>query len=138
MVATAHAERVWGWLLMGGTLTKELVVCAGVSTCAGLLLVLRGVVVGGCGGTSPGWVSGSSSTLLGPQVTGHVVVVPGTGRSVDREPLAELVLVGRRVCAGRGRWLFENCTVDASIFVKIKTHPLGGVVLGSLQFCCFC
>jgi hypothetical protein len=21
--------------------------------------------------------------------------------------------------------LFENCTVDASIFVKIKTHPLG-------------
>lgn len=39
---------------------------------------------------------------------------------------------------GRGRWLFENCTVDASIFVKIKTHPLGGVVLGSLQFCCFC
>ena len=53
-MATAHAERVWGWLLMGGTLTKELVVCAGVSTCAGLLLVLRGVVVGGCGGTSPG------------------------------------------------------------------------------------
>ena len=75
-----------------------------------------------------GWVSGSSSTLLGPQVTGHVVVVPGTGRSVDREPLT--FLVGRRVRAGRGRWLFENCTVDASIFEVIKMlilHSFVGV-----------
>jgi hypothetical protein len=78
------------------------------------------VVSGGCGGTSRAgsgacrahcWVLRSPATL---------VVVPGTGRSVDREPLAELVLVGRRVCAGRGRWLFENCTVDASIFEVIK------------------
>ena len=75
-----------------------------------------------------GWVSGSSSTLLGPQVTGHVVVVPGTGRSVDREPLT--FVVGRRVWAGRGRWLFENCTVDASIFEVIKMlilHSFVGV-----------
>jgi len=87
VVATAHAERVWGWLLMGGTLTKELVVCVGVSTCAGLLLVPSGSGAGWVWWNIAGWVSGSSSTLLGPQVTGHVVVVPGTGRSVDREPL---------------------------------------------------
>ena len=49
--------------------------------------------------------------------------VPGTGRSFDHEPLG--LLLGDGVGGsggGRGRWLFENCTVDASIFVKIKTH----------------
>src|SRR5690606_41805555 len=63
--------------------------------------------------------------------------VPGSGRSLDREPLSWLSwsrwVEGGWGCAGvvggsgggRGRWLFENCTVDASIFVKIKTHPLG-------------
>src|SRR5690606_31012818 len=62
--------------------------------------------------------------------------VPGTGRSFDHEPLSWLSSSCslERGCGvagvvggsggGRGRWLFENCTVDASIFVKIKTHSL--------------
>lgn len=46
--------------------------------------------------------------------------VPGTGRSVDREPLASVMGWVGGSGAGRGRWLFENCTVDASIFELIK------------------
>jgi len=57
---------------MGGTLTKELLGLAGVSTCR-LARVSSGVGAGG-GGTSRVGLGGLSSTLLGPQVTGHRLV----------------------------------------------------------------
>ncbi len=126
---------------MGGTLTKELLGLAGVSTCR-----LARSSRGACGWwwNITGEVGGLVEHTVGS--SGHrppVGGVPGTGRSLDHEPLRGSSSSGegsggRRVWWGRGRWLFENCTVDASIFVKIKTHPFGGVVLGSLQFCCFC
>ena len=59
--------------------------------------------------------SGSSSTLLGPQVTGHVVVVPGTGRSVDHEPLAaRLALLVPLV----GGW-WGGCGVGRRVRVRV-------------------
>ena len=85
----------------------------------------------GGGGTSRVRPGGLVEHTVGS--SGHrppVGGVPGTGRSLDHEPLRGSSSSGegsggRRVWWGRGRWLFENCTVDASIFVKIKTHPLG-------------
>ena len=67
VVATAHAVRVWGWLLMGGTLTKEL------ESCRWCQYLRRPAPCVWVGVVEPhgGQGSGSSSTLLGPQVTGH-------------------------------------------------------------------
>jgi hypothetical protein len=53
---------------MGGTLTKEL---ESLRWCQYLRRPAPLGGVGGCGGTSRREGSGSSSTLLGPQVTGH-------------------------------------------------------------------
>src|SRR5690606_22895867 len=65
-----------GWLLMGGTLTKELWSCAGVSTCVCRLVRRLRVVCWWVGVVEPHWGTGRglSSTLLGPQVTGHRLV----------------------------------------------------------------
>ena len=120
-----HHRACGGWLLMGGTLTKSSGRALVSSTCVCRLVgPFGGVLVGGCGGTVLGDGRGLSSTLLGPQVTGHrwwgawygPVLRPRTASSLFRG------CRGRRVGWGRGRWLFENCTVDASIFVKIKTR----------------
>lgn len=124
-----HRRPCGGWLLMGGTLTKELLGLAGVSTCR-LARVLRGAcgwwwnITGGTWGAcrahcwvlrSPatGWWGAWYGPVLGPRTAARVLLLRGRGSG------------GRRVWWGRGRWLFENCTVDASIFVKIKTHPSG-------------
>jgi hypothetical protein len=112
---------------MGGTLTKERRSrwCQYLRRLVCWVLLREGSVVPGGVVEHRGWGPGLVEHTVGS--SGHRprwVVVPGTGRSVDREPLAELVLVGRRVCAGRGRWLFENCTVDASIFEVIKMQKV--------------
>ena len=137
---------------MGGTLTKER---PGLRWCQypparQALVVPSGVVGVGCGGGGTSLVRGGGLVEHTVGSSGHrppVGGVPGTGRSSGHEPPVLFLCGGARVVGGsgggRGRWLFENCTVDASIFVKIKTHSLAfrgcvGVVLGSLQFCCFC
>jgi hypothetical protein len=136
----AHTERVWGWLLMGGTSTRSFG-CRGVSsTCwwsSVRVLVSSCVSFGGCvvwwvlrvGGwwwwNVPCGGSGFVSTLLGPQITvaccGVLVRVVGWAG----EPLSCCWwgVVGRSVGGvvvggvwWRVRLLFENCTVDASIY----------------------
>ena len=100
-----HRRTCGGWLLMGGTLTKESSGLAGVSTCrpAG---VLRGLVGGG--GTSLVRSGGLVEHTVGS--SGHrppVGGVPGTGRSFDHEPLSWLfvaVLPSGGVGAGVLGW----------------------------------
>jgi hypothetical protein len=118
-----HRRMCGGWLLMGGTLTKESSGLAGVSTCwSAWSFGVWWVVVehrwwGGGACRAHCWVLRSPATGWWGAWYGPVL-----GSRTARSP------VGGGVGGsggGRGRWLFENCTVDASIFVKIKTHPLG-------------
>lgn len=98
VVATAHAARVWGWLLMGGTLTKELASVALVSVPA------PARAPRGCGWVwwnLTAWGCGVVEHTVGS--SGHRplrVVVPGTGRSVDHEPLTWSGAVPARVLVG--------------------------------------
>src|SRR6266568_3828251 len=106
-------------------------------------LVLTGILRGRCRGTRVEWVVRGCSThcwvlrehtrppiLLGGQ---GVVSVP------DRFEVIPQALVGREISVGRETrvwlvsrvsgclgWLFENCTVDASIFVVKLLRENGG------------
>ena len=81
----APAERVGGWLLKGGTLTKSSSMTVRVSTCP--------PCVGG--GTSRVRGMGLPSTLLGPEGTARMggVALNGPSRLLGEPPT--VVLVGR-------------------------------------------
>ena len=93
---------------MGGTLTKELWSCAGVSTCVCRLVRRLRVVCWWVGVVEPHWGTGSGLVEHTVGSSGHrppVGGVPGTGRSSDHEPLRRVssgIGWGRRVWWGSG------------------------------------
>lgn len=104
---------VWGVVLTGGTSTTGRLVGSVASKYACSLLR---------GGNGCRWSSaGRLGTLLGPEGTATWWVLPWSGPSGPVYRCWSSSLRGWRVvvgagCEGGGRWLLENCTVDASIF----------------------